>query len=84
MGGGSGARGRWGNWAGRGGRLQDSEATSAEGSAICRVVSRGGSSGRERSGELLLRHLSLKQILRPEQESPSVPPRDGEGLPAWR
>ena len=57
---------------------------------ICRVVS-PLQSGQprwvvrtERSGELLPRHLSLKEILRPEQESPSVPPRDGEGPPAWR
>lgn len=49
-----------------------------------RVVSRGGSSGDERSGELLPRQLSLTELLSPEQESPGSRPRDGEGPPAWR
>ena len=37
-------------------------------------VSRGGSSGRERSGELLPGQLSLKEIMSPEQESPGARP----------
>lgn len=35
-------------------------------------VSRGGSSGRERSRELLPGQLSLKEIMSPQQESPGA------------
>lgn len=80
----AGLRGQGGRWGelgrGGGGRLRTRRATSAEGSAIWQgVVGAVGRQDVRGSGELLPRHLGLKQILRPEQESPSVPPRMGRG-----